>query len=95
MIVTRIGPLSCAKLSGTLNAAIGLIIGALVSIVALAGGFAANTSETRGLGALIGVGAVIILPICYGAIGFLATLVGAWLYNVLAGVVGGIEVDLR
>ncbi len=96
MIVTRIGPLSCAKLSGTLNAILGLIFGALFSLVALAGGLAGNASRSgRGLGALIGVGAVVLLPICYGIIGFVATLIAAWLYNVLAGMIGGIEVDLK
>jgi hypothetical protein len=27
--------------------------------------------------------------------GFVTTLIGAWLYNGLAGLVGGVEIDLR
>jgi hypothetical protein len=30
-----------------------------------------------------------------GCMGFIATLIGAWLYNVVAGLVGGIEMDLE
>jgi hypothetical protein len=31
----------------------------------------------------------------YGIGGFVMTLIGAWLYNVVAELVGGIEVDIR
>jgi hypothetical protein len=48
-----------------------------------------------GYGPLIGACAIVAFPILYGAMGFVSTLVGAWLYNILAGAVGGIEMDLR
>ena len=38
---------------------------------------------------------MIILPILYGVGVFLATLIGAWLYNTLAGFFGGIEVEVE
>jgi hypothetical protein len=78
-----------------LYAILGLIFGGIVSLIALAGGFASNTSEGAGMSAIIGVGAVVVFPIFYGLIGFLGMLIGAWLYNVVAGVVGGVEVDLQ
>jgi hypothetical protein len=46
-------------------------------------------------GALFGVGAIILLPICYGILGFIGTLIMAWLFNIAAGIVGGVEVDAR
>ena len=46
-------------------------------------------------GALFGVGAIILLPIFYGFFGFVGTLIMAALFNVAAGMVGGIEVDAR
>ena len=95
MVIKRIGPVSCAKITGTLYAILGLVIGGVFSLVALAGGFASNTSGAAGVGAIVGVGAVVIFPILYGGIGFVATLIGAWLYNVLAGMVGGIELDVQ
>jgi hypothetical protein len=95
MVIRRIGPLSFAKLSGMLYAILGLVFGGLFSLIALAGGFASNTAGSAGLGAIVGVGAVVIFPICYGLIGFVATLIAAWLYNVAAGIVGGVEVDIQ
>jgi hypothetical protein len=95
MIITRIGPLSFAKLSGLLYAIFGLVFGGIFSVIAMAGGFASDTAGAAGIGALIGVGAVVVFPIFYGLMGFVTTLVGAWLYNVVAGVVGGVEVDIQ
>ena len=43
---------------------------------------------------LFGAGAVVILPIVYGCIGFVGGLIMAPLYNLVAKVVGGIEVEL-
>ena len=95
MIIKRIGPLSCAKLSGLLYAVIGLLIGGVFSLAAMAGAFASETAGAAGIGAVIGVGAVIVFPILYGLMGFVGTLIAAWLYNVAAGVVGGVEVDIQ
>jgi hypothetical protein len=94
MVVKRIGPLSCAKLTGTLYAIFGLCAGAVVSLVALAGGFARQTNESAAFGALFGVAAIAILPVFYGVLGFVVTLISAALYNLLASIVGGVEVDL-
>ena len=95
MVITRIGPMSCAKIAGTLYAAMGLVIGCVISLAAVAGSFGSNGAEAGVMGALVGVGAIFILPVLYGGLGFVAALVGVWLYNVLAGVVGGIEMDVR
>ena len=95
MIIRRVGPLSFAKLSGMLYAIMGLIFGGIVSLIALAGGFGSNTSAGAGMSALFGVGAVVLLPIFYGLIGFVGTLIVAWLYNVVAGIVGGVEMDVQ
>ena len=95
MVIKRIGPISCAKIIATLYAVMGLIIGCVFSAIAMAGGFGSQTSGAAGFGAMLGVGAIIILPILYGGLGFIVTLIGAWIYNVLAGVVGGIELDVQ
>jgi hypothetical protein len=44
---------------------------------------------------MFGAGAIIILPIVYGCIGFIAMFIMAALYNLVAGWVGGISVDLE
>jgi hypothetical protein len=43
---------------------------------------------------MIGVGAVIFLPIFYGVMGLVAGAIVGALYNVFAGMVGGIEIDV-
>jgi hypothetical protein len=95
MVIKRIVPLSFAKIAGTLYAIMGLVAGCIVSLVAVAGGFSSDESGFANFGAMVGAGAIIILPIFYGALGFVATLIGAWIYNILAGVVGGIELDVQ
>ena len=95
MVIKRIGPVSVAKIVGLLYTILGLVVGAVFSLAALAGGLASNGSGSGGIGAIIGVGAIVAFPILYGCLGFVATLIGAWLYNVAAGAVGGIEMDLQ
>jgi hypothetical protein len=69
MVLKRLGPLSCAKITGTLYAILGLVFGAIFSMVSLATGFGSNTSGGMGFGALMGVGAIVALPILYGGLG--------------------------
>ena len=94
MVVTRVGSLSLARIAGLLYGFIGLLAGAIISLIALAGGVAGSDSNGVGL-AVMGVGAVVALPLLYGGLGFVMALVASWLYNVLADLVGGIEIDLR
>ena len=41
-----------------------------------------------------GLGYAIIFPVLYAVIGFVSTAIGCALYNFVAGMVGGIEVEL-
>jgi hypothetical protein len=95
MVIKRVGPVSCAKIAATIYAVFGLLIGGVFSLIALAGGFASDTSEYGEIGAMLGVAAIIVFPIFYGALGFVGTLVAAWLYNFAAGFVGGIEIEVQ
>jgi len=92
MVIERVGPLSVGKLLGCLYALLGLIIGGFISLFALAG--AAIGGGMQGASAaLFGVGAVILLPILYGVFGFIGGIIGAALYNLVASLVGGIEIE--
>ena len=95
MVVKRIGPLSVGKIAGTLYAVIGVLIGGVFSLIAMAGGLSSETAGASGMGALIGVGAIVIFPLLYGGLGFVFTMLAAALYNIVAGMVGGIEVDMQ
>jgi hypothetical protein len=101
MVIRRVGPLSAAKIAGTLYFAMGLIFGAIVSLIAIMGSIAgmAGPEGASGPGAffglLFGAGAVIALPLFYGALGFVSTFLMALLYNAVAGMVGGIEIEVQ
>ena len=95
MVIKRIGPMSCAKIAGTLYAIIGLVLGGIFSLAALAGMFGADSPETAVFPMMFGAAAIVAFPIFYGCLGFLGALIGAWLYNVFAGWVGGIELDVQ
>lgn len=100
MVLKRIGVLSAGKVSGILYAGMGLIIGLIFSLVAVVGSAIGSMSDSGGaegalLGMLFGLGAVIFMPIFYGLIGFLTGIVGAFLYNLVASVAGGIELELE
>jgi hypothetical protein len=96
MVITRVAPFSAAKVGAVVYAVFGLVFGGFMSLAGLAGAFA-GPDGGRGafFGALFGAGAVILLPIFYGCLGFVMTLLSAWLYNVVSGMVGGVEIDVR
>lgn len=97
MIVRRFGVLSVGRIVGTLYACIGLVVGGILALFSFFGaavGAASSGSNEPLIGALFGVGAVVFLPILYGLLGFVVAVIGSSLYNVLAGVVGGVEVEL-
>jgi hypothetical protein len=96
----RIGPGSAFKVGLVVYASLGLLVGicmALFSMVAgsLTGLAGADASTTRMLGFGTGFSAVIIFPILYGIVGGIGGAIGAAVYNVVAGWVGGIEVDIN
>jgi hypothetical protein len=93
MILKKIGVLSAAKIYAILMAIGGLIAGIFFAIF---GAAIASLSPEGGAGIAAGMGffGIIFLPIIYGAMGFIMGVIGAWLYNVVAGWVGGIDLEL-
>ena len=97
MRIIRVSPLSVAKVAFVLYAIIGLIIGAIIACASLLGAtFGAHQGDGSALfGALFGMGAVIFMPILYGFFGALGALISSAVYNLVAGVVGGIELTVE
>jgi len=99
MIIRRVGVWSVARLYGGISASIGVLIGACFALAALVGGMASALGDSgiRGgaIGAMFGVGAIIFLPIVYGIFGLAGGALGAALYNLFAGMFGGIEVEVE
>jgi len=101
MIVKRVGPLSVAKNVAVLYAFIGVLIGAMVSLAGMAGAFTGgafggeNSGAAAGIAGILGVGAIVMFPIFYACIGFVGSLIAAALYNIVASMVGGIQLDVE
>lgn len=101
MVVKRIAPLSAAKVAGLIYALIGLAFALLAWIISLVGlnysGLSGSLFLPFAPGFIVagGLVAVVILPLVYGAFCFVMTLIGAWLYNLVAGFVGGISIEVQ
>jgi len=103
VVLRKLGVWSVAKLEAIVFAIIGLIIGIFYAIMgavvlstvgAGAGQFGATGFSAGGLAAM-GFLAIIVTPIIYGIVGFVGGAVGAVLYNLVAGWVGGIEIEFQ
>lgn len=97
MVITKVNAVSVAKVAAVLYAGLGLIAGALFSLIGMAGisNLLAGSDGAGFAGVLFGVGAIIIMPICYGILGFIVSFISALLFNVAAGMTGGIEVETK
>ena len=95
----RVGPGSAFKIGLVVYALLGFLVGicvALFSMVAgsLTGMMGHDAPTGRMMGFGMGFGAIIIFPILYGIVGGIGGAIGALLYNLVAGWVGGLEVDI-
>ncbi|HEV7473584.1 MAG TPA: hypothetical protein VGN90_06035 [Pyrinomonadaceae bacterium] len=103
MTIRRFSVFSVAKMQGLLGFVIGLIIGVLYGLFFMLFGAAMSSLAPRGdqaisggLGAVVvGVIIMIAVPVFYGVLGFIGGAIGALVYNVAAGVVGGIRFELE
>ncbi|MBS0514631.1 MAG: hypothetical protein JSS16_04070 [Proteobacteria bacterium] len=93
MVIKRINVLKLAIFQGALMAAFGLLAGLFFlmfgSMLAGLGGHGSS------VGIFGGIGALVFLPIMYGIFGFIAGAIGAFIYNLVAGVVGGVEIEVE
>lgn len=98
MVISRIDPLSVAKVFGALYACLGLAFGAVVSLIATVGGLAGGLANESPAGAMFGVlfgaGAIVVLPVFYGVMAALMSAISALIYNGLARMIGGIRIEV-
>lgn len=97
MIVLRIRPLSLARVTAAVYAAIGLFIGVIFAATTFFGatvGALTHGEAEPWIGAVLGLGALVAAPVFYGVLGFLGGLFTAAIYNVAARAFGGVEMDV-
>ncbi len=92
-VLKRISPASAFKVGLVTYGILGFILGVFCSLVAVAGVSFAPHARMPFLGR-VGIFAVILCPIVYGIIGGIGAVIGAGVYNLAAGWVGGLEVDI-
>jgi hypothetical protein len=95
--VKRFDVLSVAKILGLCYGAIGLF---LIPVFLFFGMIASTAAKQQGgmpagFGAMFGVGMAVMAPIMYGVMGFIMGALGAFVYNLISGWIGGIEVELE
>jgi hypothetical protein len=82
--IRRFGVGQTAKVVGALYALMGLVFVPIVLVVSMI------SPDRPG----VGPGFALALPIIYGVLGFIFTAIGCAIYNFVAGLVGGVEVEL-
>lgn len=90
MVLKKVGVMSVGRIMGIL----GLIGGFLTGLV---WGFASMNPDTAISNPAIAVlswWSVIVMPLAYAIGYFITGVVGAWLYNIVAGRFGGVELHL-
>ncbi len=72
--------------------------GLIVIVISLSGASMGRGQDALALGGggvVVGLAIMIGLPIFYAIIGFIFGAIGAIVYNILAGMVGGIEIEVE
>jgi|SRR5690606_32006224 len=89
--IRRLGVGQMAKVLGSLYLLLGIIFAAIFGIF----GSMMPTREMGNDAAMFGGAFLIFMPILYGVIGLIFGALIAWLYNLVAGWTGGIEIELE
>jgi hypothetical protein len=84
--IIRFSVVQAAKMFGVLYAIMGLLFMPFFFVMA--------KFAPAGQGVPFGIGFALFLPVLYGCLGFVFTAVAAALYNLVAGWIGGIEVEV-
>jgi hypothetical protein len=97
MVIRHIGVWSAARMYAAISGAAGLFFGFCIAALSMIGaGFAAPGDDTPAwLAPVFGMGAIVALPLFYAIMGLVAGAIGALIYNLFAGMVGGLEIDVQ
>ena len=99
--IKKLGVLSVAKIYAVIMLVMSLIIsipyGLFVIGISLMGASVGGKGSFAlgGGGVVVGLLMMVGIPIMYSVIGFVAGAIGALLYNLFAGMVGGIEIEVE
>ncbi len=92
-IVKSVGVMSVAKIMGLLYGCMGLLFVPFFLLFGLIGSLAGQGKNP--LAGVVGIFLAVLMPVFYGALGFIAGAIGALLYNLIAKWIGGFELELE
>jgi len=102
MTIRRFGVISVGKIYGLLMFVFGLIFGVLYGLFFIIFGAATSLGGGNDSATVAGVSSVVIgivmmigIPLMYGFLGFIMGMIGALIYNGVAGLIGGIKFELE
>ena len=97
--IKRIAPLQAGKMLGVLYAGFGLLFLPFFAIAGIFGAFAEHAAQRNSGTAALAGGVFLLMsllfPIFYGVMGFVFGVVTAAIYNLVAGWIGGLEVEVE
>jgi len=92
-VVKSVGVMSVAKIMGLIYGCMGLIFAPFFLLMGLLGSLVGEQKSP--FAGVFGVVIAILMPLMYGAMGFVTGAIGALLYNLFAKWVGGFEVEVE
>lgn len=103
--IRKLGPLSVGKIYAVMMLVISLLVsipyGLVIIVLSLVGGVGAGSENglsglaVGGGGIVMGLLVMIGIPLFYAAFGFICGALGALIYNIFAGIVGGVEIEVE
>ncbi len=89
-IIKKIGILSAAKIQGIFGFIMGILAGLTYAYVGM---LMVGTTGLKSI--MFSPLAIVIAPIMYGIGGFIFGALAAWIYNMCAKWIGGLEIELK
>ena len=97
--IKRIVPLSAAKMAAVIYGAMGVVVGFQLALATVLPTIKQARETGTGLSApmisVIVLAVLIIAPLFYGLLGFIIRIVGAAIYDVVAGWFGGLQIQIE
>jgi hypothetical protein len=92
-----IEPVQSGKVSAAIYGLMSLIFVPFFALFPMIAIFTPKTADSPPLLVLAGIGIAMAIgmPILYAVMGFIIGVIGAWLYNVIANWIGGIQVEVE
>lgn len=93
--LSKVHAVSFGKIYGLIGAVLGFLFGLVWGLVALVSSAALRDTPFAALGALGAILLPILGALFYGVISFIGGVITAWIYNIIAKIVGGVKIDLE